>query len=60
MVRKKLEGPEITSIHRLVQDAVEVARCFGFGQQPAYTLKKVTLIDLHRIPALAGSGFWSE
>lgn len=60
MVLKKLEGQETTSIHRLVQDAVEVARCLGFGQQPAHTLKKVALIDLRRIPALTGSGFWNE
>ena len=60
MVRKKPEGSETTGIYRLVQDAVEVARYLGFGQQPTETLKKVALVDLRRIPTLAGSGFWHE
>lgn len=60
MVRKNLEGPETTGMRRLVQDAVEVARYLGFGQQATQTHKKMALADLRKIPTLTGSGFWNE
>lgn len=60
MVRKNLEGPETAGMQRLVQDAVEVARCLGFGQQATQTHKKMALVDLRKIPVLAGGGFWGE
>ena len=47
MVRKNLESPETIGMQRLVQDAVEVARCLGFGQQANQTV----------YPALRFSGF---
>ena len=60
MVRKNLEGPETPGVHRLVQDAVEVARCLGFGKQSVRTHEKMALKEVRKIPVLAGGGFWSE
>jgi hypothetical protein len=60
MIDKKPRSLHTTHIPQLVQEAVAIAQRLGFGQRPTQTHKKMALIDLRRIPALADSGFWVD